>query len=113
MSERGSATVVVLGMVVALTMVSVIAMGLSMQVVVSHHLQSATDRAALAAGDVLLGRRGEYPCDVARDILRISGFEMVSCELEESSARVIGRSRAYGLSMTRRAHAGVANSGQK
>jgi len=113
MSDRGSATVVVVGMVFALTMVAVVAMGLSVQVVVSQHLQSATDRAALAAGDVLLGRRGEYPCDVAREILRMGGFDMVSCELETSSARVIGRANAHGVWMTRRAHAGVANSGQE
>jgi len=103
---------VVLGMVVALTIIFGIAMVLSSQVVLSHQLQGATDRAALAASDVLLGRNAEYPCDIAQKILTTSGFDMVSCELEPTSARVIARATFQGISLDRRAHAGIANSGQ-
>ena len=79
----------------------------------AHDLQGSVDRAALAAGDVVVGVAGEEPCAVAREILHRSGFSMLSCELTAASARVVGTSRQGGIGMTRRAHAGIVNSGQK
>lgn len=103
----------VLGMVTALITLAVVAMGLSSQLLLTHRLQGSTDLAALAASDVLVGRNGELPCVFAGDILRTGGFQLVSCEVGTSSVRVEASADWNGVTLTRRAHAGIANGGQE
>ena len=112
MTERGSASVVMLGFITSAVIVSFVLLGLVQQVQVAHKLQGATDRAALGAADALVGVSPWLPCDVAAKILTLEGFGLVVCELEPRSVRVVGEGRSGGLEITRRSHAGVVDGGQ-
>lgn len=111
-SEKGSATIVVLAMISAALMLAGALFAAAQMVLASQSLQGAVDRAALAASDVSRGVSGEFPCDVARQIVAAPGFRLVSCEISEGRARVIGEATVSGLTMSRRSHAGVSHSGQ-
>jgi hypothetical protein len=84
-----------------------------LQVHTAQKLQGATDRAALAAADSLVGVVPWLPCTVASNILLQEGFTMVSCALEKDSAKVVGNAVVAGIRVTTRAHAGVVDSGQE
>jgi secretion/DNA translocation related TadE-like protein len=112
-NDRGSATLTMMGLCFALVLMTVLVAGLVSQLLLSHSLQGATDRAALGATDVLVGVGGVEPCALAADIVRREGFVMISCELMESSARVGATGSFHGLTLSRRAHATIADSGQK
>jgi secretion/DNA translocation related TadE-like protein len=112
-SERGSASVVMVGLIVAVFLIAGILFTVALQLHTAQRLQGATDRAALAAADALVGVVPWLPCTVAGRILVEEGFQMVSCELENNSARVIGKTVVVGIHQTMRAHAGVVDSGQK
>lgn len=103
---------VALGMVVALVVLWGAIVAATGVFITVRNLQGAVDRAALAASDVSRGINGEYPCAVATHILHHHGFDLASCELDRGNARVVGTVDVAGLSLTRRAHAGVGNSGQ-
>jgi DNA topoisomerase-1 len=112
-SERGSASVAMVGFIVAIFLIAGVLFAVALQVHTAHKLQGATDRAALAAADALVGVVPWLPCTVAGSILIEEGFQMVSCELEKDSARVIGKAIVSGIHQTARAHAGVVDSGQE
>jgi secretion/DNA translocation related TadE-like protein len=112
MTERGSASVVMLGFITSAVIVSFVLLGLVEQVHVGQRLQGATDRAALGSADALVGVSPWLPCDLASEILAQEGFELVLCELEPRSVRVVGEGRTTGVVITRRSHAGVVDSGQ-
>lgn len=112
-SERGSATVITLALVFALVGVVIIGVGAAALLNRASHLQSVADLAALAASDVSRGVVPGQPCSLARAILREAGFSLVSCELEEGRARVVGRASVGGVALTARAHAGVIDGGQR
>jgi secretion/DNA translocation related TadE-like protein len=77
-SDRGSATVLVLGIcVVALALMTSTA-GLGSALVARHRADSVADLASLAAADVLLGRAGGAPCDAARRVAGSSGSDDVT-----------------------------------
>lgn len=110
--ERGSATVVALGWIVALMVLAGGLFDASHRVMTVARLQAATDRAALAAADVVLGVGGQLPCTAAREILLTEEFYPVSCLVEGHSVRVVGKVVLRGVSHTRRAHAGVVDGGE-
>jgi secretion/DNA translocation related TadE-like protein len=111
--ERGSATVVALGWMLALIVLAGILFELSQTVITTTRLQWATDRAALAAADVLIGVTGHEPCTIARDLLEGEGFSVRSCVPETHSVRVVGEVLHRGVWHTQRAHAGVVESGHQ
>ena len=113
MGEQGSASVVMVGSMTAAIIVSTVLVGVAAQATTSVKLQGATDRAALAAADALVGVSPWLPCDVAQEILGKEGFELVSCDQELTSMRVVGQSVHGGFSLTKRARAGVVSSGQE
>ena len=82
-------------------------------VVIADRLQGAVGRAALGAADVRIGVIPGLPCDIASQILRHEQFSLDSCELEEAGVRVSAVADWRGVQHKARAHAGVANSGQK
>ena len=112
MTDRGSATTVSLGIVLGLVLLGSGALTSAQVLLVTHALQGAADRAALAASDVSRGINGEFPCEEARDILAMQGFSLTDCELEGGNARVSASTQFGGLMLERRSHAGVGNSGQ-
>jgi hypothetical protein len=105
--------VVSLALVMSMTTVAGLAMVGAGHLLMAQNLQTSVDRAALAAGDVLVGVSAGEPCLVAREILSQNGFTVRSCELTTTSARVVAGANQWGFWVTRRAHAGIANSGQK
>lgn len=111
MTERGSASVVVLGFIASAVLVAGVLLGVVHQVHLSLALQGATDRAALAGADAHVGVAPAIPCVVAGELLRREGFTLVSCEQETTSVRVVGEVRVGGLRVTKRAHAGVVDAG--
>jgi secretion/DNA translocation related TadE-like protein len=112
-TERGSASVLVLGWMVCLIIGASLALALGAGVVTLGSLQAATDRAALAGADVLTGVAGDLPCTLVQDIVVAEGFAVVSCQVHEHGVRVVSGVELWGSLHTRRAHAGVADSGQK
>ena len=60
--------------------------------------------------DTLMKR---IPCEHAQDLLESEGFALVGCTLKEDSIRVVGQGNHVGVEWTRRARAGVGQSGQK
>lgn len=113
MTERGSASVVVLGFIASAVMVAGVLLGVVHQVHLSLALQGATDRAALAAADAYVGVTPALPCVVAGELLHREGFALVSCEQETSSVRVVGEASVGGFRFTQRAHAGVVDGGSQ
>jgi len=103
----------VVAMMAAMTALAGLGLVAAHLLLAAHSVQASVDRAALAASDVLWGYNAEQPCSVASEILGHSGFHLVSCELTSRGARVVGSTSVGGLEITRRAHAGIANSGQK
>lgn len=84
-SERGSMTVLVVGLVSALMVAALVATGLAGLVATQHRAAAAADLAALAgaaraAGDRAPDRRTEDPCDVARRVAAANAAELASCE---------------------------------
>lgn len=112
MTERGSASVMMLGFIGSAVIVSLALLGVAHQINLAQRLQGATDRAALGAADAVVGVSTWLPCDVASEILSQEGFRLMLCELEPRSVRVVGEARSGGVVITRRSHAGVVDSGQ-
>jgi len=111
--ERGSATVVSLALVLGMLALAGVGMLAAGALLVAHTTQTSADRAALAAADVLVGVGSGEPCVVAREILIQSGAQLLECELSLTGAKVVAGSMVRGVLVTRRAHAGITNSGQK
>ena len=87
-SERGSATLSVAGVCVALSVVATLAMALGLEVIAVHRAQGSVDRAALAASDVLHGVAAGVPCEMALHVLRQDELLLRSCELESRGVRL-------------------------
>jgi secretion/DNA translocation related TadE-like protein len=111
--ERGSATVLAVGWMMGLIVLAGILFELSQTIIITTRLQATTDRAALAAADVLIGVTGHEPCTIARELLEGEGFSVRSCALETQSVRVVGEVLHRGVWHTQRAHAGVVDSGHQ
>lgn len=103
----------VLGFLSLLVMVGFAVMVVGSAIVADARLQGSVDRAALAGADVALGVVVGVPCEHARDLVESEGFALVTCTLSENSIRVVGEGTHAGVEWTRRARAGVGQSGQK
>jgi secretion/DNA translocation related TadE-like protein len=95
-SDRGSATVLVLGVCLVAFAVMTSAAGLGSALFARHRAESVADLASLAAADVLLGRAPGAPCDAARRVAASSGSEglvLVECRTDGRVAHVtvVGR----------------------
>jgi secretion/DNA translocation related TadE-like protein len=82
--DRGSATVLALGICLAALLLVVTVAGLGSAVAARHRAESVADLASLAGADVALGRAGGVPCDAARRVVEGSGppgdVVMVDCQ---------------------------------
>ena len=76
-------------------------------------LQGTVDRAALAGADVLIGVVPGTPCDHATELVVSEGFTPLSCSLDSQSVRVEAGASYAGLDWSRRARAGVPETGHK
>lgn len=104
--ERGSASVLALGIVGVL-----IAVAASVLVVMGAFVQQrraavAVDAAALAAADVATGRVGGSPCVEAKRIAEAGGAALESCALDGVVASVTVSTGYFGLRSRAEARAG-------
>lgn len=111
--ERGSAGVLVVGWMMALVLLTGVMLEVSSQLLTHHRLTAATDRAALAAADVLLGVAPGLPCVIARETLGAERFALATCEVGIESVRVSATVSRAGFVHHARARAGVPDGGQK
>jgi secretion/DNA translocation related TadE-like protein len=81
--ERGSATILALGVCLAAFLLVVAVAGVGSAVTARHRAESVADLASLAGADVALGRAGGTPCVAARRVVEGSGppgdVVMVDC----------------------------------
>lgn len=86
--ERGSATVLVLGLVAVLALVAAVGTALAGVGVARHRAASAADLAALAAASRAV-EGGLAACDAARTTARASGAVLARCALDGRTAEVV------------------------
>lgn len=95
--DRGSGTVLVLA-VCAVLVVGITSTGLLAGAALArHHAQASADLAALAAADVLLGRRTGDACAVAARVASANGGRLAECRvLQDGTVRVSVRVQPRG-----------------
>ena len=81
--------------------------------ILDARLQATVDRAALAGADVLIGVVAGIPCEHATELLMHEGFEVLSCSVDSHSVRVEAGASHAGFDWSRRARAGVRESGHE
>ena len=112
-SERGSASVWTVGIsVVLVAMVGAIG-AVGQATILDARLQATVDRAALAGADVLIGVVPGTPCAHATEVVILEGLEVVSCSVDLHSVRVEAGASHAGFDWSRRARAGVRESGHE
>ncbi|MEV4860835.1 flp pilus-assembly TadE/G-like family protein [Streptomyces ossamyceticus] len=104
-SDRGSATVWVVGVLVVLCAVFGAVLAMGQAVVIRHRAAGAADLAALAAADHWM-KGGEGACATAERVARAQGSRIVSCEMEGEIADVTAASGTGLLTAEARARAG-------
>lgn len=87
--ERGSGSVLVLGLVAAVVVGVLLLAVLGGAVAARHRAQTAADLAALAAAEVSLGRRSGEPCTAARAVAVANGGRLVRCEAHEDGSVLV------------------------
>jgi secretion/DNA translocation related TadE-like protein len=95
-SDRGSATLLVLGVCLVAFALMTSAVGLGTALFARHRAESVADLASLAAADVLVGRAAGAPCDAARRVAgsgRAKGVVLLECRTTGRVAQVtvVGR----------------------
>ncbi|WP_022918371.1 Rv3654c family TadE-like protein [Ruania albidiflava] len=80
--DRGSMTVVMLGVIAGALLLAVLVGGLVRGVTARGHAQAAADLAALAAGEVA-AVGGPAPCQTADQVAQRNGAGLVSCETSD------------------------------
>ncbi|GAA1450260.1 secretion/DNA translocation related TadE-like protein [Nesterenkonia lacusekhoensis] len=78
-SERGSGTVLVLGMIAVLVLLLGLVHLLSASATAAAQAARAADLAALAGADAARGLTSEDPCSVAEEVATANGAQLSSC----------------------------------
>jgi secretion/DNA translocation related TadE-like protein len=104
--ERGSGTILGVGMLAAVALLGGGAVAISTAVVHATHAQTVANQAALAASDVSRGLVPGYPCRVASALTTDAGFQLLQCDVVTGQARVVVGGTWWGLGVSKRAMAG-------
>lgn len=104
--DRGSGTVLAIGIVAALVTLTVVALPLSMAFAGRHAIAAAADAAALAGADVAVGLAPGYPCVEARRVAVANGATLAACDVDGLIVTVAASGTALGIPVTMRATAG-------
>lgn len=115
-SDRGSGTVVALGLVAAVLTLLLSLLLLGAAVAARHRASVAADLAALAAADVVLGRADGSPCSRAAEVAGAQQAHLDACVVsgDTVTVRVSAVPRGVAASLgkaTARARAGAASAG--
>lgn len=79
--DRGSATVLVLALVLVSGFLATAATGLGAALLARHRAQAAADLGALAGADVLLGRTAGAACEMAARVVRANRAGLHGCQV--------------------------------
>lgn len=104
--ERGSATVLALGIVAALVCLTTGAIAIAGASVAKQRAAGAADLAALAAADVASGAIPGTPCAEAERVVRANGASLGFCEVDGAIARVTASLSYLGFGVDIEARAG-------
>lgn len=77
--ERGSGTVLALGLILAVLVLCVLVLGLVAALTAKQRATLAADLSALAAADAARGRISGQPCELAAKVARYNGAELLAC----------------------------------
>ncbi|WP_022901480.1 Rv3654c family TadE-like protein [Humibacter albus] len=105
-SERGSASVAVVGLLAALILTTAAALGACALLAAKQGVVAAADAAALAAADTVSGRVAGSPCGRAGEAARLNGASLGACELSGLNALVSARRVIAGVPIEVWARAG-------
>jgi secretion/DNA translocation related TadE-like protein len=113
--ERGSATVVMLGVITSVLMLTISALFLASAVLASHRARAAADLAALAAAGVLMrGEPAQGACETAAQVAALNHGRVQECIASGASVRlsvaVAAGIKGVGVA-TARSRAGPARAG--
>lgn len=106
MNDRGAGSIMAIGIVSALVLLSSTAIPLYAVLAARSSVAGAADAAALAAADVRVGVVGGVPCAVAAEVAAANGVSLTACELDGYVATVAVERAVLGLRVTSRASAG-------
>ncbi len=109
--ERGSASVIVIGLLAALLIASVAAVGACALLAAKQRVSAAADAAALAAADTASGLIAGSPCDRAAQAARLNGARLGRCRLAGAVALVSAEAALGGIPIAVWARAGPPDDG--
>jgi secretion/DNA translocation related TadE-like protein len=104
--ERGSGSVLAVGVLGAVVLLTMIVLPLCAVLVVGQSVRGAADAAALAAADTLSGLVAGVPCQAAAEIAALNGASVVSCTAAGPIASVTVTRQVLGWTLNARARAG-------
>lgn len=87
-ADRGSASVLAVGVVLIGLVLSTGSAAVGAAVVARHRAEAAADLGALAAADVLLARASGTPCGAAAAVVSAQGAVLVGCAVDRGDAVV-------------------------
>ena len=108
--ERGSGTVVTLGLGLAVIALLLVVLPVYAVLATRHSVAAAADAAALAAADAASGLVPGHPCDVAVRVAEANGAFVGSCEIDGLVVTVSAGRIVLGLALSEQATAGPAGS---
>lgn len=104
--ERGSASVLSIGILGALVLLSSGAVAVAGATAAKQRVSGAADAAALAAADVASGARAGVPCSEAERLGAANGAAIVSCSVDGTVVTVTASATYLGLPLAIEARAG-------
>ena len=104
--ERGSGSVLALGIVCAVVVVAAGGLALAGAGAAEARTAAAADLAALAAADVAAGRVGGVPCDIADAVARANDATLQECDQTGLTVTVTATTPYLALAASASARAG-------
>ena len=108
--DRGSGTVVTLGLGLGIVAVLLAALPLYGALAARHSVTAAADAAALAAADAASGLVPGYPCEIAARVASANGASLAGCALDGLVVTVTVGRPLLGFAVAESATAGPAGS---
>ncbi|NNC12975.1 flp pilus-assembly TadE/G-like family protein [Planctomonas sp. JC2975] len=105
-SERGSATILTVGLLAALVLTTIGALGACSLLAEKRRVEAAADAAALAAADAASGRVAGIPCERAAYAAGLNSAAIDDCDVDGPNVEVIAVGTWGGVPITVRARAG-------
>jgi len=106
--QRGSGSVLTVGIAGGLVALTALSIPLYMALVVRQEIAGAADAAALAAADTASGLVPGYPCETAARVAAANGASLESCTADGQVVTVSAGGGILGLSVVAWATAGPA-----